>query len=102
MVLLLLDFKAKLDNVLAASFQVKPTDRNNEFQQALKDAFEKFINQKENKPAELTAKFIDSKLRSGNKGQTEEDLEKTLDRVLTIFRFIQVCVSVNAVSSMDG
>ena len=90
MVLTLLDFKAKLDNVLASSFQVQPTDRNNEFQQALKEAFERFINQKENKPAELTAKFIDSKLRVGNKGQTEEELESILDQVLAIFRFIQV------------
>lgn len=89
MVLMLLDFKTKLDNVLYTSFKVDSSDRNNEFQQALKDAFEKFINQKENKPAELTAKFIDSKLKAGNKGQTEEELEMTLDRVLTIFRFIQ-------------
>lgn len=42
------------------------------------------------RPAELTAKFIDGKLRAGNKGQTEEELEATLDRVLTIFRLIHV------------
>jgi len=90
MVVLLLDFKAKLDNILSASFYVKQTDKTNEFQQALKDSFEKFINQKENRPAELTAKFIDSKLRTGSKGQTEEQLEDILERVLTIFRFIQV------------
>lgn len=42
------------------------------------------------RPAELTAKFIDAKLRSGGKGQSEEDLELILDQVLTIFRFIQV------------
>lgn len=42
------------------------------------------------RPAELTAKFIDAKLRTGGKGQSEEDLELILDQVLTIFRFIQV------------
>eukprot|EP00210_Caulerpa_lentillifera_P001604 g1542.t1 len=89
MVLMLLDFKEKLDHVLAASFQVAVGDKNNEFQQSLKDGFEKFINKKESKPAELTAKFIDSKLRIGAKGQTEEDLELILDKILTIFRFIQ-------------
>ena len=39
-----------------------------------------------NKPAELIAKFIDSKLRSGNKEQTEEELEQLLDKVMVLFR----------------
>jgi cullin-4 len=44
----------------------------------------------QNRPAELIAKFIDSKLRAGNKGTSEEELEGTLDKVLVLFRFIQV------------
>ena len=44
----------------------------------------------QNRPAELIAKFIDAKLRAGNKGTSEEELESTLDRVLILFRFIQV------------
>ncbi|GMH32280.1 hypothetical protein BSKO_00114 [Bryopsis sp. KO-2023] len=79
----LLEFKSRLDDILATAFH-----SNKNFIQALKEAFEKFINQRQNKPAELTAKFIDAKLRAGNKGQTEEELEATLERVLTIFRFI--------------
>jgi hypothetical protein len=43
----------------------------------------------QNRPAELIAKFIDSKLRAGNKGTSEEELESTLDKVLVLFRFIQ-------------
>jgi cullin-4 len=43
----------------------------------------------QNRPAELIAKFIDSKLRAGNKGTSEEELEGTLDKVLVLFRFIQ-------------
>lgn len=31
------------------------------------DAFESFINKRPNKPAELIAKFVDTKLRAGNK-----------------------------------
>ncbi|KAG0467042.1 hypothetical protein HPP92_018622 [Vanilla planifolia] len=42
-----------------------------------------------NRPAELVAKFLDEKLRAGNKGTSEEELEGTLDRVLVLFRFIQ-------------
>lgn len=44
----------------------------------------------QNRPAELIAKFIDGKLRAGNKGTSEEELEGTLDKVLVLFRFIQV------------
>ncbi|KAF2305431.1 hypothetical protein GH714_005236 [Hevea brasiliensis] len=42
-----------------------------------------------NRPAELIAKFLDEKLRAGNKGTSEEELEGTLDKVLVLFRFIQ-------------
>jgi len=43
----------------------------------------------QNRPAELIAKFIDGKLRAGNKGTSEEELEGILDKVLVLFRFIQ-------------
>lgn len=49
MVLSLLGFKTRLDNILISSFQVVNGDKNNQFQQSLKDGFEKFINQKESK-----------------------------------------------------
>ena len=41
------------------------------------------------RPAELIAKYLDAKLRTGNKGQSEEELEAMLDSVLTLFRYIQ-------------
>ena len=50
------------------------------------DAFESFINQRQNKPAEMIAKFVDSKLRAGNKESSEEELEKLLDKIMVIFR----------------
>lgn len=36
----------------------------------------------------LTAKHVDSKLRAGNKEATDEELEKMLDKIMIIFRFI--------------
>jgi hypothetical protein len=33
----------------------------------MKESFEHFINQRQNKPAELIAKYVDCKLRAGNK-----------------------------------
>lgn len=36
----------------------------------------------------LTAKHVDSKLRAGNKEATDEELERMLDKVMILFRFI--------------
>lgn len=36
----------------------------------------------------LAAKFVDSKLRAGNKEATEEELERLLDKIMVLFRFI--------------
>lgn len=80
----LLDFKASLDMIWEESFF-----RNETFSQTIKDAFEHLINLRQNRPAELIAKFLDEKLRAGNKGTSEEELEGTLDKVLVLFRFIQ-------------
>ncbi|XP_072401767.1 cullin-4B [Diabrotica undecimpunctata] len=80
----LLDFKDAMDNVVCTCFT-----KNEKFTNSLKEAFEHFVNQRTNKPAELIAKFVDYKLRAGNKEATEEELEKLLDKIMVIFRFIQ-------------
>ncbi|RVW34961.1 Cullin-4 [Vitis vinifera] len=84
MVSCLLEFKASLDTIWEESFS-----RNEAFCNTIKDAFEHLINLRQNRPAELIAKFLDEKLRAGNKGTSEEELEGTLDKVLVLFRFIQ-------------
>lgn len=35
-----------------------------------------------------TAKHVDSKLRAGNKEATDEELERILDKIMILFRFI--------------
>ncbi|KAK9764784.1 hypothetical protein K7432_007437 [Basidiobolus ranarum] len=79
----LLNLKQELDNILARSFQKNPI-----FFNTLKESFESFINVRQNKPAEMIAKFVDSKLRSGNKTATDQELESILDSVLILFRYI--------------
>lgn len=79
----LLDFKDKVDHVIDVCFL-----KNEKFVNAMKEAFETFINKRPNKPAELIAKHVDSKLRAGNKEATDEELEKMLDKIMIIFRFI--------------
>lgn len=36
----------------------------------------------------FSAKFVDSKLRAGNKEATEDELERLLDKIMVLFRFI--------------
>ncbi|KOB64330.1 Cullin-4B, partial [Operophtera brumata] len=79
----LLEFKEQADHVVSSCFQ-----RNDKFLYSMREAFEFFINQRQNKPAELIAKFVDVKLRAGNKEATEEELERLLDKIMVLFRFI--------------
>uniref|UniRef100_T1PIM5 Cullin-4A n=1 Tax=Musca domestica TaxID=7370 RepID=T1PIM5_MUSDO len=79
----LLDFKDKMDVIVRTCFE-----RNEKFTNSLREAFEFFINQRANKPAELIAKYVDMKLRAGNKEATEEELEQILDKIMVLFRFI--------------
>lgn len=48
----LLDFKDKMDNIVHSCF-----DHNEKFINSLREAFEYFVNQRSNKPAELIGKF---------------------------------------------
>nr|ACE75802.1 cullin-4A (predicted) [Sorex araneus] len=79
----LLDFKDRVDHVIDVCFQ-----RSDKCINLMKESFETFINKRPNKPAELIAKHVDSKLRAGNKEATDEELERILDKIMIIFRFI--------------
>ncbi|XP_060039727.1 cullin-4A isoform X2 [Erinaceus europaeus] len=79
----LLDFKDRVDQVIDVCFQ-----RSERFVNLTKESFETFINKRPNKPAELIAKHVDSKLRAGNKEATDEELERILDKIMILFRFI--------------
>ncbi|CAN0308835.1 unnamed protein product [Discosporangium mesarthrocarpum] len=76
----LLKLRAQLDEVVAVAM-----DGNESYQYKLKEAWEKFLNTRQNRPSELVAKFLDSKLR-GEKGMSDDDVEAVLDKVMVIFR----------------
>ncbi|OQR94149.1 Cullin family protein [Achlya hypogyna] len=80
----LLAFKADLDVMLRDAFHNDAT-----FVHALKSAMEQAINAKASRPAELIAKFVDAKLKTGNKDGSEREIEALLDRVMVLFRYIQ-------------
>lgn len=83
MVQSMLDFKDKIDNIIGTCFA-----KNEQFINAMRESFENFINARQNKPAEYIAKYVDNKLRAGNKEATEEELERLLDKIMVLFRFI--------------
>ncbi|CAJ0563235.1 unnamed protein product, partial [Mesorhabditis spiculigera] len=80
----LMIFKEQMDRCITESFQ-----SDEKFTQAEKDAFDFFINTRPVKPAELIAKFMDARLRAGNKESNEEELDLTMHKAMQIFRFIQ-------------
>ncbi|KAG4095539.1 cullin 4 [Neocallimastix lanati (nom. inval.)] len=82
MVQSLLNFKKDLDDVLKFSFS-----NNEKFVNTVKEGFETFINQRQNKPAELISKYIDNKLRQV-KSIPEEKIEEIQERCMFLFRFI--------------
>ncbi|KHJ88457.1 cullin family protein [Oesophagostomum dentatum] len=83
----LMTFKDKLDVFVDTCFGTE--DERMKFAQAEKDAFDYFINTRGNKPAELIAKYMDARLRSANKEASDEQLDQLMNKVITLFRFIQ-------------
>ena len=84
MVTKLLELKRRADEVAEESF-----GGDEAFNAVVKESFESFVNQRQNRPAELIAKHIDVKLRGAGKGETEDELEHSLDRAMALFRHIQ-------------
>ncbi|XP_062191598.1 cullin-3B-like [Phragmites australis] len=79
----LLNDKDKYDNIINVSFS-----NDKSFLNALNSSFEHFINLNNRSP-EFISLFVDDKLRKGVKEANEEDLETVLDKVMTLFRYLQ-------------
>ncbi|GAA5939450.1 cullin family protein [Sporobolomyces koalae] len=71
----------------AIAFVDTSFSQDNDFREAVNDSFKFFINKRENKPAEMMAKYLDAKLRSGKIDDAE--MEQVLNDVLYLFRFTQ-------------
>ena len=99
MVIRLLSLKSAADDAVHKAF-----DGGEAFVATAREAFEHFVNARANKPPELIAKFVDSKLRAsssssssggGSSAKTESandhdaETEKALDGALALFRHVQ-------------
>ena len=85
----LVDNLLKLKNTINQIWQVC-FEKNVIFAHTIKDAMEYAVNVRQNRPAELLAKYVDSKLRSGNKSGNEMEMEQLLDQIMILFRYLQV------------
>jgi len=56
-----------------------------------RDAFETFLNVRDNKPAELIAKYIDRQLRSSG---SIDDIQTALTRCTELFRYVVILLVV--------
>lgn len=79
----LIDFKRRMDRICRESF-----DNYQPHQHALQIAFEMFINQRENKPAELLAKHVDDLLRT-LKDRSDVQQDEEISASIVIFRFLR-------------
>ena len=85
----LLDLHDKAKVLVAHEFNGHPL-----FQQALKSAFEGFVNKEVDKEAskisnvELIAAYSDRVLRAGSEKLSEEEIEKECERIVGLFQFI--------------
>eukprot|EP00798_Chlamydomonas_sp_ICE-L_P002801 gene2801-12676_t len=79
----LLDERSKYEQIVSKSFAEDKTFRN-----AMNQSFEFFINLNQRSP-EFISLFIDDQLRKGLKGMTENDVEGVLDKVMSLFRYLQ-------------
>lgn len=89
----LLHFRSGQEAIIAQAFSGQET-----FTLALKAAVEAAANVREGKPAELIAKYLDQKLRSGGKSSSadvagsasvsSDSFDAVLDRVMALFRLV--------------
>ncbi|KAL7008349.1 hypothetical protein EMMF5_002078 [Cystobasidiomycetes sp. EMM_F5] len=80
----LIEFRNSTSRIIREAF-----NDDSEFARVSRDAFSVFINARQNKPAEMIAKFIDAKMRAGNKVMSDEAFEETSQAVLGLFRYCQ-------------
>ncbi|CAL1143482.1 unnamed protein product, partial [Cladocopium goreaui] len=80
----ILNLKYKYDRFVKESFK-----ESKDFQLALKQAFESFLN-KDTRTAQYLSLYVDDQFRKGLKGMSSDaDVDTALEQVVTVFRFLQ-------------
>ena len=80
----ILQLKNKYDRFVKESFK-----ESKDFQLALKQAFESFLN-KDTRTAQYLSLYVDDQFRKGLKGMSSDsEVDTALEQVVTVFRFLQ-------------
>jgi len=80
----LLNMREKYEHIVSAAFNSEA-----KFKKVLRDAFENFMNMDAN-CAKYMALYIDDLLKSKLRGLSENEVDLRLDRVIILFRYLQV------------
>lgn len=78
-----LQLKGKFDRILSQCFNADPM-----LESALTRSFSDFINMFD-RSSEYVSLFIDDNLKRGIRGKTEAEVDETLDRAITLIRYVQ-------------
>eukprot|EP00698_Gefionella_okellyi_P002956 TRINITY_DN12798_c0_g1_i1.p1 TRINITY_DN12798_c0_g1~~TRINITY_DN12798_c0_g1_i1.p1 ORF type:complete len:751 (-),score=174.57 TRINITY_DN12798_c0_g1_i1:20-2224(-) len=79
----LLDMKRKYDVIWKTAFKEDTSMRK-----GVEETFTKFLNKNKHSP-EFLSLYIDEVLRKGVKGISDEEMDKLLDDILTLFQFLE-------------
>mmetsp|Transcript_41983 Transcript_41983/g.94338 ORF Transcript_41983/g.94338 Transcript_41983/m.94338 type:complete len:789 (+) Transcript_41983:1-2367(+) len=79
----ILSLKDKYDQFVKSSFR-----ESKDFQLALKQAFEGFLN-KDTRTAQYLSLFVDDMFKKGLRGTSDQEIDSSLEQVVTVFRFLQ-------------
>ncbi|KAH6913074.1 ubiquitin ligase SCF complex subunit Cullin, partial [Coprinopsis sp. MPI-PUGE-AT-0042] len=77
-----LDLKDRFDRIWKEAF-----NNDRDVEASMNEAFGAFVNSNEKAP-EFTSLFIDSHLKSGLKGKSDDEVDAVLGKTITIFRYI--------------
>jgi len=76
------DFKDKIDNIILVCF-----NRNEKFINAMKESFENFINQRQNKPAEVIGESLTqpcSRHTAGDVNKFNAGFESSINKIIQL------------------
>lgn len=79
----LLEMRDKYDNIVRVAFT-----GDKQFQRSLKNSFEKFMNM-DTRCAQFLSVYVDDLLRHRIRGMGDGEIDRTLDKVIVIFRYLQ-------------
>eukprot|EP00696_Hemimastix_kukwesjijk_P010326 gnl/Hemi2/23020_TR7706_c0_g1_i2.p1 gnl/Hemi2/23020_TR7706_c0_g1~~gnl/Hemi2/23020_TR7706_c0_g1_i2.p1 ORF type:complete len:741 (+),score=278.60 gnl/Hemi2/23020_TR7706_c0_g1_i2:89-2311(+) len=84
----LLDLRDKFVKIISGACKTDKGEDDKNFITTMNKAFETFVNMN-SRSQEFLSLFLDDKLRRSFKGVSEDDIDKVLDKVIAVFRYVR-------------